>query len=503
VSIAVGSISSSLQIANSGTISHLNPYSTTSEVRAVYLANSGAFTVTNAAALGSTLVKYGYNEIYIDVSPYAWTGYTMSNWNSIIDVAKAYGLRVGVLFGFTSGGNDPTYNDASESSYPYGLTGGRVSWDMAYANGSDCDWGSFASPTAQARVKQVVQVMMTDFPDISDICLDYIRYPTTDVIDVTNINYLVDYSSAAKTSFTAWLSANGKSSGTWPNDFVYGASRWKDFADWRAWSVDQMVYNVRQWALQIRTNFSIGAATWTSYSGWTPDTYKENMGQDPAYWISQGWLDFYSPMIYPGTATIEVSRLTDELNYRTGGAQYLTGGAKGRVPIIPWMTQGGSGNDVGTALSNSTFVTELGDLRSYGCNGWILWRYSGPGWSDTSFTNIAPYLQLTTSVSEGSFPIFTVSTPTASNSIISWTTSTATTGKVEYSTSPLFYTTSYNGTLLDYIVENHATNTTTMTDPSGVIQNHVVTIPVSRPYYFRVTSNDSFISLTSDMFYVS
>jgi hypothetical protein len=464
-----------------------------SETRAVYLYSTDTYTY-NATLLMLTLASYGFNEVYFDTSPCFYTGYSFHHFSDLITAAEAYGIRVGVLFQFY--GFDEAYTAASEVAYPqYGFGGHDDTWKMAYANGTAVNWCNFASTTFQARVKLVIQTLVTNFTGISDICLDYVRYPTQDCGFSATIQEQISYDTYSQADFATWLSAHGKTQGTWPNDFVHGASRWDDFAEWRSDEVSEMVHNVRDWALAKRTNITIGAATWSMYGGITADTWKDYMGQDPATWIHEGYIDTLNPMIYTSDTTTFATKLGNEPTYHTGNTN-------GAVPLIPWITVGGPGGDVTSPLSNYTWSTEINKIREAGGNGFIVWRYRGPGWGDTSFTDNEPYMQLVTSGTvKGAFTVFTSTQPTANNSIISWTTSVTTTGKVEYNTTTLFSDTEHEGTYCTYI-DIHYIQGTNATD-SNVATTHAVTLPIEPPFYFRTMSNDAYISLSSSMFYVS
>jgi uncharacterized lipoprotein YddW (UPF0748 family) len=488
--------SSSTNIASHGTISYQNIFlnARQSELRGVLVKYIYWYS-HNDTVICQTLASYGFNAVYLEVSPTAWTGYALKDFQSMIDACKKYGLDFHALVVF--GGYDPIYTDVSESYYPqFGLNGSDPDWRAVDVNGNYVNWTSFAKNSTRNRVKQVIQTMLTDFPDIVDLNLDYLRYPTTDVIDTPNINYMVDYSNESKAAFATWLQQNGKApiGSVWPGPFAYGGARWSDFAEWRVIPINNMVRDVRQWALAINPHITISADVWTPWSspGWTPDLNKEAIGQDPAYWISQGWLDSINPMNYvPDLASLQY-RMSNESTHWLGGT------AKGAIPLVPFITQGTPGNDVETPISNSTWLQQINYLRESGANGFIIWKYNGPGLNNPYplATDIRPYLAaIQNSSAKGAYPVFKQTSPTVMGSTVIWQTSLPTTGKVEYSLTPMFTARPENGTLLPYVDIDY-TPGTILSEPTPT-QTHSITVPLSPPFYYRIRDNDTNVELAS------
>jgi hypothetical protein len=331
-----------------------------------------------------------------------------------------------------------------------------------------------------------------------DINHDYIRYATTDVIDIPDINYKLCYCNECKAAFDAWLTTNGKDPVLDANfriDCAYpNGSRWRDFAEWRVNPINNIVRDVRQWALSKNPNLMFTADVWRPYYGWTPDLYKYSMGQDPAYWISQGWLDSINPMEYVG----DMARLTNDIPQII---QYHTGDNKGAIPLVPFLTQGGPGADVSTAVSVDFWVQEIDYLRQMGCNGFIIWRYGGPGLYETGtpFTDIRPYLAaIRDNCTKGTYPVFEQTRPIKIGSAIEWKTSLPTTGRLEYSQTPIFIATSRNGSLLPYVDIDY--------EPGIIIiesipsRDHSIIVPLSTPFYYRIIDNDTNAELASTVY---
>lgn len=497
ITISAGSLNSSVIIVSNGTISYTvtSVASQSSEIRGAlvkYIFNYNH----DDNVICQTLSSYGFNAVYLEVNPFSWTGYMLKDFDSMITACKQYGLSFHVLV-LLDAGFDTSYSDASESSYPrYGLTGYNPDWRMVLDDGTPVDFPSFARSSTQARVKQVIQTMLTVYPYISDLNLDYVRYPSSELSSITNINYRVSYDDQSEAQFQAWLTANNKSfTGSW-SDYYYGGSRYKDFATWRCVPINNMVKNIREWAHEINQSVAISADVWTPYSGWTPDTYPYTLGQDPAFWISQRYIDYINPMNYVGTVSEMNSRLSLE-------QQYWLGDTKGAVPLVPFITQGGSGADVGSPMSISTWIQVIDTIRQKGCNGFIIWRYNGPGFSESpAWTNLVPYLAaIRDNSTKGAFPVFQQTLPAVQGSTIKWQTSLATNGKVEYSTSPMFVATPKNGTLLPYVDIDYVNGT--ILPELTPAQNHSITIPVASPFYYRIRDADSYIELISATYQVT
>jgi hypothetical protein len=447
----------------------------------------------NDTLIAQTLANYGFNAVYMECNPFAFFGLDVSFFQDMINACKKYNLTFHVLLKLEAG-TGPDYTDAHEN-YGYNLTGYRSSWCTALENGTSTGFISFSADAARNRIKQVVQTLLTFFPDIVDLNIDYVRYPTSDLSSIPNIHYRVPYDDASKTAFLAWLTANGKNfSGNW-SDYYHGGLHWTDFATWRINPINDIVRDIRAWALAVKPTVMITADVWTPYYGWTPDEYKEVMGQDPAYWISQGWIDSINPMNYVSDLATLQYRMTQESTYWLGGT------AKGAIPLVPFITQGGPGADVSTPISNSTWLQQINYLRQSGANGFIIWAYDGPG-LDESWTDITPYLALIRDSSQkGAFPVFRQTNPTVLGSTITWQTSLPTTGKIEYSLTQMFSATPKNGTLLPYVKIDYIPGT--ILSESAPTQTHSITVPLSPPFYYRVRDNDTNVELASPVYLVT
>jgi len=487
----IAELNYSVRLTNSGRISLLKTQ--ISELRGVLVKYLNKHP-HNDSFICETLASYGFNAVFLEVSPWGWTGNMLKNIPSFIDACKKYGLDLYILFLFYGGGYYPEYY---KDMYPL-LTDGDDAWRMVDKDGNYVDWNCFQKQGSRERVKAVIDTLMSNYGnDIAGICFDYVRMPaSSEGIDERSVCYCDE----CKAAFRDWLATVGKTfTGNW-SDYHYGGSHWLDYAEWRTIPINNMIRDVREWALAWNPNLKFSAAVWSPYRtdwGWTPDGYIESIAQYTAYWISQGWLDMISPMEYIDDMTRLQHAMNQTLQYWTGGN--ATTGAKGAISLVPFMTYGQYGTGV-SPVSIDFWVSEIDYLRSIGCNGFIIWSYSGPGmdWG----VDATPYLAaIRDNTSKGAFPVFTQSTPTISGSEITWITSTLTIGKVEYSRTPLFIAVSKNGSKLPYVDIDYVSGT--VISESSPTKIHRLVVPISPPFYFRIINNDTNIELASLTYLIS
>jgi hypothetical protein len=487
--------SSSIYITNYGTLSYSGIFvnARQSELRGCLIKYISQY-AHNDSLIAQTLAGYGLNAIYLESSPFYYTGYSLSFFQDMINACKQYNLTFHVLLKLNSG-TGADYTNASEQ-YPYGFSGYDPNWCTALDDGTTVPFVSFSNTATRNRVKQVIEAMLKYFPDIADINLDYVRYPTSELSSISNINFRVPYDNASKTAFLAWLAANNKTfSGSW-SDYYYSGSHYADFATWRAIPIDNIVRDIRAWTLAAKPTVMITADVWTPWNGqgWTPDLNIYSLGQDVAYWMNQGYLDAINPMNYvPDLASLKY-RMSNESTYWLGGT------SKGPIPVVPFITQGGPGSDVGAPIPISTWLQQINYLRQSGDNGFIIWRYNGPGFSESPpWTDVTPYLAaIQSSSANGAYPVFRQGSLSVADSTITWQTSLATTGKVEYSSTPIFTSIPKNGTLLPYILILYMPGT--ILAESGPSLTHSITVPLSPPFYYRISNNDSNVELDSPVY---
>jgi hypothetical protein len=187
-----------------------------------------------------------------------------------------------------------------------------------------------------------------------------------------------------------------------------------------------------------------------------------------------------------GAETLE-SYINTDLKYWMGGQP------EGPIPLLAFLR-----HDYGaTSLPPQEFKALVDYVRSRGLDGWILWKYSGPGGYLSGSPNIVDYLSAINMTE--TFTVTNINVETTANSArMTWLTTLPTTSKVEYSTNPLFNA--------SWMVQSgfHFWNITyalgaMMIDYANVTE-HSVTITDLSPgtkYYFRIQSVGTSGTVTS------
>jgi len=452
------------------------------------------------ALICQTLASYDFNAVYVEVNPFEWTGNMMNEIPKFMTACANNGLELHILFLFY-GWSDTYTTEGNEAPNPYGLTGADPDWRMVDAGGNYVDWCCLQRTSTRARVKQVIDIMFNYYGSgIAGINFDYVRMPaSSEGID----SYSVCYCNECKAAFQAWLPTVGKTfTGNW-SDYYHGGSRWADYAEWRCNPINNIIRDVRQWALAKKSNLTFSADVWSPFRWveWSPDYYKDYMAQDPAYWVSQGWLDMLNPMEYISDWTGLQFAINNAMTYFTGGEisnsykstdpTTYVGDGKGSIPLVPFITTGQYGSGV-SPVNTAFWLQEIDFLRSSGCNGFIIWCYAGPGMGWPGY-DVTPYLAAIRDRTDGGktwFSVFTQSRTHAIGSTIIWQTSLPTIGKVEYSQTQIFTATPRNGSLLPYVDINYVNGTILVSELTPT-QNHEITVPLSPPFYFRIRNADS------------
>lgn len=346
-----------------------------------------------------------------------------------------------------------------------GQTGGDPALKMINSVGETLAW--YCPIKARQLIKETVETVASTY-DIDGFTFDYTRYPSDDVC----------YCPECKATFEAWL---GESITDWPGDFAPGGSRHLEFMEWRIIPVTEIVRDVRNWMLAIKPNLRFRLAAFTLWGGTCALGYwRYYLGQDTADWIMKGYIDWVSPMMY----TTDLNTIQQELQCNL---EHWIGGKEGKIPLTCSLTTG-----ITEPVDPNNFKQQIGLVRSLGADGFVIWRYGGPGCGLTP--DITEYLALLDIPDVFSLENIAVS-PSETEAVISWTTNLPATSKIEYSTSPLFKATKKPYPVIPgfsywdiahvpgIIVENH----TPVTD-------HNVTLTgllLGRRYYYRVQSEGS------------
>lgn len=455
ISSGVSLLSTESRIASSGKI--LVPIAATeayqSEIRAIFV---HAFSTVNPDwnLIAQTSSDYSINVIVVEALGNNFARYPsqyVPNFDAKLEVliseAHARGIKVYVSMNVMSG-----------------VPQDHPEFKCVKYDGTTVDWFDPTNPNAIKFLKSLVEEMVSKL-DIDGFMFDYIRYDTVDI----------PYGEYAKQSFEEYL---GENITNWPGDFAPNGTRRNEFMEWRTIPINNLVRDMRNWMLAIKPNLEFSAALWRWPSG-APTYWRYWIGQDSTYWVKEGWLDWVSPMFY----TDDLQELEDGVN---SFRNIQLGGPEGIIPIVPFID-----TCVGTVSTPENFAQRVNKLRELGTDGWIIWRYGGPGDGEGSDApDIRNYLSIIDLPTVFSLENIRISVDETRAAII-WNTDLPVTSKVEYSTSPLFndsfkYVQSLNFHYwdIDHVIGTVAEDNTPVT-------NHNITLTGLLPgtkYYFRVQS---------------
>lgn len=334
---------------------------------------------------------------------------------------------------------------------------------------------SGGAPATASPIKQItrsllraeVEELVTKY-DIDGFMFDYMRYVWADE----------PYETAAKNKF---ILDTGLSDVNWgPDTHVDGGLYRKQFMDWRTTPINELVRDMRSWMLAIKPNLKFSAATWRWPEGY-PTYWRYWNGQDSTYWVKEGWMDWVAPMFY----TDNVNELeSGVISYR----ETQVGGPYGAVSVVPFID-----NAVDGISTPENFAQRVNKLREIGADGWIVWRYGGPGDGvGSGAPDISNYLKLVQM--PNTFAADNIQAIVGQNSAtISWATSLSATSKIQYSKEPLFVATlkyasatNFNYWAINSLESTSMVNITTTTDHSITLTG----LSSQTRYYYRIQSQD-------------
>jgi len=397
--IAFSYLAASITIQNSGKILTIKtPITQISEIRGVFIHEAIYGVSHNWNVIAKTLAGYGINAVFVnDLNGNGWRPY--SEIRAAINAFHAYGIEyhscMSVLQEWRNSGTEAI------------TSGGSV-------------WSSYSHCPIKAHdlILETIKDYLETFPDVDGIMLDYIRYGESS--DICYCPY-------CRAAFQEWLN---ETISDWTPFYPNGA-RWTEYAEWRSLPVTQLVKDIHDTIKSINPNLVISEAAWTLFSD-SAIYWRKWLGQDTAKWIAEGYIDFVAPMMYTKTVygrsgeTLE-SCINSNIKYWMGGQ------SEGPMPLVALLRI-----DYGTtSLPPEEFKAQIDYVRQRGLDGWILWRYSGPGGYLSNSPNIVDYLSAINMTE--TFTITNINVETTSNSArITWLTTLPTTSKVEYSINPLF-----------------------------------------------------------------
>ena len=367
-----------------------------SEVRGIFFhgANYGHNRMdANWTLIAQTVSQYGITDVFVDLGGLPEGSLRAAMLPNILNAFHPLGIRVHVAWNVLIGGRTSPYEMRAQDS-----------------SGNFIGWG--CPIRVRNFIKDSVQTIASY--DIDGFMFDYIRY--------WDVNTDMCFCQQCRAAFQDWL---GENITDW-TQFYPGGSRHEEFLIWRNEPINELVGLIRNWTLEVNPDLEFSAAVFPIGDN-CPIYWKKYLGQDAANWIKNGYLDFLCPMTYTNnTAEIEM-RIS---NYQ----RYWTAGKEGKIPLIVLITNG-----INRQFSVEEFKAVVNKVREMGADGWIVWRYGGPGNSpsDADRADIRPYLDALEWPEV--FNIYNIQVFTSeTGATITWVTDAVTTSRVEYSTTPLF-----------------------------------------------------------------
>jgi hypothetical protein len=465
--IVISYFTASITIKNSGKILIPKiPITYKSEIRGVFF-EEGVFGYShNWTLVAETLANYSINAVFVqDSTPFNRQPY--AEIRSAIDAFHAHGIE---------------YHACT-------MVLGNCRWDN-YST-STCQVNSQGEPVsvyyhcpikAHDYVIAAIEDYIETFPDVDGIMLDYIRY--------TEFTHDVCFCQYCRSAFDEWYYQNyGQHVSNW-TEFYEGGSKHNIYLEWRSIPINTLVKDIHDTIKSINPNIIFSVCVWTLFSD-CPIYWRQFLGQDTAYWIKEGYVDFVAPMMYTSEIYGETGEtLQSEIN---ANIKYWMGGQpEGPIPLVAVL-------DSARKNTPESLKAQIEYVRTRGLDGWILWHYGGPGVDRPNIPDIRDYLSLINMPKI--FQAFNIRVEVnANNATISWLTNLPTASRLEYSTNPLFGATFEIWRGFNYWNITRA--------QSDVIENntyvkiHTITLTDLKPetkYYFRVQSFDESNVVTSKL----
>jgi uncharacterized lipoprotein YddW (UPF0748 family) len=458
LSLAISSLMNDVIIRSSGRIATatIAPIAYKSEIRGVYV-HSLSMINPDWNLIAQTSANYGINLVVIEATGNNWAHYKSSvipyeseELAPAIAACHARGIKLWASM------------NVMLSAYQADGQQRRVVLD----DGSTANW---LCPTKQASrdlVKAIVEEMATNY-DIDGFMFDYARYDT-------------DRMCYCEECHQKFIADTGLTDVAWRDDVVPGGRYNKEFMEWRIKPITELVRDIRSWMLAIKPNLEFSAAAWTIFQD-APTYWRYWIGQDTTDWIAKDYLDVVAPMAYTDSLTATEGYMLNDL-------KYMIGGSEGKIPLVAFVD-----TCVDAVSTPENFKQRVDKIRELGCDGWIIWRYGGPGDGEGSNApDIRDYLSILDLPNVFSIDNIQVSA-VETEATITWTTDLPATSKVEYSTSPLFNASFEYSSAVDfnYWDINHISGI--IVENSTLVTTHSVILTDLLPgtkYYFRVQSQD-------------
>jgi hypothetical protein len=448
LSPAISSLVDHVMIRSTGKIATatIAPIAYKSEIRGVFV-HCMSYDNPNWDSIMQTCADYHINLVVMETdiredSPLSV--YTKTRINSAVTAAHARGIKLylsmDVLITPTETQTEMYVVDAEGNQYPW------------------------ACPTKQAtrnHIRNLVEEFAT--LGIDGFMFDYIRY------DLAEQCYCEE-------CHQKFVQDTGLVDVVWRSDVIEGGRYHAQFMEWRVKPITELVRDIRSWMLAIKPDLEFSVAAWTLFQD-APTYWRYWIGQDTTDWISKDYLDMVAPMMY----TTDLTELGDECD---NDLKYMTGGPEGKIPLVAFLS-----DDTKTPTE---FKAQIDLVRSKGLDGWIIWRYGGPGDGEGSNSpDIRNYLSLINMPNTFSLYRNIQVSASSTQATITWITSSPATSKIEYSTSPLF-TASWD-TMYDFHYWDIDHVVGIVIADNATVNDHGITLTSLLPgtkYYFRVQSQD-------------
>lgn len=177
--------------------------------------------------------------------------------------------------------------------------------------------------------------------DVDGVHFDYIRYPGPQGC----------FCERCHRKFEA---ATGLEVENWPEDTRENEEVREAWVQWRCDNISRLVEATAEGVRAVKPDCKISAAVFSSYPN-----CRESIGQDWAYWIEQGWLDFVCPMDYTTSDATFAARVASQMQH-----------VAGRVPLYPGIGA--------WRLDGPDRVAGQAEIaRNLGADGFILFNYGG------------------------------------------------------------------------------------------------------------------------------
>ena len=211
-------------------------------------------------------------------------------------------------------------------------------------------------PLVRTRLKHMVEELATNYPTLSGFMFDYYRYVWGDAC----------FCEYCHQQFEADLALGVD----WQADVISGGANHADWVEWRADNLTDLMAEMEGWMTAINPALKYTAAVWNNPGTGVRTYWKTWIGQDGEQWAADGLLDWTSPMFY-----------VDDVAKVTAWTNTYIGWLGGSAPCIPFIDTCADAQS--TPANVAARITAIRDDTT--ADGWILWRYGGPGDADAGY----------------------------------------------------------------------------------------------------------------------